>query len=63
LKELRRSYFLEVFDGVPQAEISRSEVEAGVDIVILLNEKTGFLNQTEKDVRLQRTPISVNKKK
>jgi tyrosyl-tRNA synthetase len=42
LKELDEATFLEVFDGVPQAEISRSEVEAGVDIIFLLNEKTGF---------------------
>jgi hypothetical protein len=39
LKELDEATFFKVFDGVPQA-ISRSEVEAGVDIVILL--KTGF---------------------
>jgi tyrosyl-tRNA synthetase len=41
LKELDEATFRS-FDGVPQAEISRSEVEAGVDIIILLNEKQGF---------------------
>jgi hypothetical protein len=61
LKEL--DYFFRSFDGVPQAEISRSEVEAGVDIIFLLNEKTGFSNRTEKpDVRLQRIQFQSIKK-
>jgi tyrosyl-tRNA synthetase len=34
LKELDEATFRS-FDGVPQAEISRSEVEAGVDIIFL----------------------------
>jgi tyrosyl-tRNA synthetase len=29
LKELDEATFLEVFDGVPQAEIARDEIEAG----------------------------------
>jgi tyrosyl-tRNA synthetase len=41
LKELDRNH-LEVFDGVPQAEISRNEIETGINIVDILNEKTGF---------------------
>jgi tyrosyl-tRNA synthetase len=28
-----------------QAEISRTEIEAGINIVDVLNEKTGFLNR------------------
>jgi tyrosyl-tRNA synthetase len=33
LKELDEATFLEVFDGVPQAEIARDEIEVGIDIV------------------------------
>jgi tyrosyl-tRNA synthetase len=63
LKELDEATFLEVFDGVPQAEISRSEVEAGVDIIFLLNEKTGFLNRTEKQTCLTAIQFQSIKKK
>jgi tyrosyl-tRNA synthetase len=64
LKELDEATFLEVFDGVPQAEISRSEVEAGVDIIILLNEKTGFFKSNGEARRaLTANSISVNKEK
>jgi tyrosyl-tRNA synthetase len=41
LKELDEATFRS-FDGVPQAEISRSEVEAGVDIVILFERENRF---------------------
>jgi tyrosyl-tRNA synthetase len=63
LKELDEATFLEVFDGVPQAEISRSEVEAGVDIIFLLNEKTGFQIERRSRRALTANSISVNKEK
>lgn len=64
LKQLDAATFLEVFDGVPQAEISKSEVEAGVDIVVLLNEKSGFLKSNGEARRaLQENSISVNREK
>ncbi|MEC8885311.1 MAG: tyrosine--tRNA ligase, partial [Bacteroidota bacterium] len=43
LKALNEKTFLDVFEGVPQAEVSRGEIEAGLDMVNALAEKTGFL--------------------
>lgn len=64
LKQLDAATFLEVFDGVPQAEISKAEVEAGIDIVVLLNEKTGFLKSNGEARRaLQENSIAVNREK
>jgi tyrosyl-tRNA synthetase len=64
LKQLDEATFLEVFDGVPQAEISRTDVEAGIPIVDVLNEKTGFLKSNGEARRaLGENSISVNKEK
>ncbi|MDI5896637.1 tyrosine--tRNA ligase [Flavobacterium yafengii] len=64
LKQLDEATFLDVFDGVPQAEISRTEIEAGINIVDVLNEKTGFLKSNGEARRaLTANSISVNKEK
>jgi tyrosyl-tRNA synthetase len=64
LKQLDQATFLDVFDGVPQAEISRNEIEAGINIVDLLNEKTGFLKSNGEARRaLTANSISVNREK
>ncbi len=64
LKKLDDKTFLEVFDGVLQAEISRAEIEAGIDIVTVLNEKTGFFKSNGEARRaLTANSISVNKSK
>ncbi|WP_281238113.1 tyrosine--tRNA ligase [Flavobacterium praedii] len=64
LKQLDEATFLDVFDGVPQAEISSSEVEAGLDIVTVLNEKTGFFKSNGEARRaLTANSISVNREK
>jgi tyrosyl-tRNA synthetase len=64
LKELDEATFLEVFDGVPQAEISRNEIETGINIVDILNEKTGFFKSNGEARRaLTANSISVNKEK
>jgi tyrosyl-tRNA synthetase len=64
LKNLDEATFLEVFDGVPQAEISRADIEAGIDIVTVLNEKTGFMKSNGEARRaLSANSISVNKAK
>ncbi len=64
LKQLDEATFLDVFDGVPQAEISRSEIEAGINIVEILNTKTGFLKSNGEARRaLTANSISVNKEK
>ncbi|SHL50374.1 tyrosine--tRNA ligase [Flavobacterium xanthum] len=64
LKQLNEATFLDVFDGVPQAEISRNEIESGINIVDVLNEKTGFLKSNGEARRaLAANSISVNKEK
>ncbi len=64
LKQLDEATFLDVFDGVPQAEISRIEIEAGINIVEILNAKTGFLQSNGEARRaLTANSISVNKEK
>jgi tyrosyl-tRNA synthetase len=64
LKELDEATFLDVFEGVPQAIISRNEIEAGLDIVTVLNEKTGFMKSNGEARRaLSANSISVNKEK
>ncbi|RTY70527.1 tyrosine--tRNA ligase [Flavobacterium sp. LB2P53] len=64
LKQLDEATFLDVFDGVPQAEISRAEIESGINIVDVLNEKTGFLKSNGEARRaLTANSISVNKEK
>jgi tyrosyl-tRNA synthetase len=64
LKQLDEATFLDVFDGVPQAEISRNEIEEGINIVEILNTKTGFLKSNGEARRaLTANSISVNKEK
>ena len=64
LKQLDEATFLEVFDGVPQAEITKSEVETGLDIITVLNEKTGFFKSNGEARRaLTANSISVNREK
>ena len=64
LKQLNEATFLEVFDGVPQAEISSNEIETGINIVDILNEKTGFFKSNGEARRaLTANSISVNKEK
>ncbi|MCL9808201.1 tyrosine--tRNA ligase [Flavobacterium luminosum] len=64
LKGLDAETFLEIFEGVPQAEISRSEVETGINIVDILNTKTGFLKSNGEARRaLTENSIAVNKEK
>ena len=56
--------FLEVFDGVPQAEISIKELESEINIVLLLNEKTGFFKSNGEARRaLSANAIALNKLK
>jgi tyrosyl-tRNA synthetase len=64
LKQLDETTFLEVFDGVPQAEISKNDIGNGLDIVSVLNEKSGFL-KSNGDARraLAENSIAVNKEK
>ncbi|AWG24958.1 tyrosine--tRNA ligase [Flavobacterium kingsejongi] len=64
LKQLDETTFLDVFEGVPQAEIARADVDGGLDIVTLLNEKSGFLKSNGEARRaLAENSISVNREK
>lgn len=64
VKKLDEKTFLDVFDGVPQAEISRSELENGLDMIGALAGKTGFLaSNSEARRELKQNSISVNKEK
>jgi tyrosyl-tRNA synthetase len=63
LKTLDEQTFLDVFDGVPQAEIKRSVIENGIDIVAAFAEN-GFLKSNGEVRRaLKENSISVNKLK
>lgn len=64
LRKLSEKAFFEIFDGVPQAKVSRAEVEAGMGIVDALSAKTQFLSsQSEARRELKGNAISVNKEK
>jgi len=64
LKTIDEKTFLDVFDGVPQANISRSDFEVGLDMIGALAAKTGFLSSNGEARReLKQNSISVNKEK
>ncbi len=64
LRQLDEKTFMDVFEGVPQAEISKSELENGLDMIGALAAKTGFLaSNGEARRELKQNSISVNKEK
>ena len=64
LKQLDEATFLEVFDGVPQADITKTDIDNGLNIVTILNDKTGFFKSNGEARRaLTANSISVNKEK
>ena len=64
LKTLDEQTFLDVFDGVTQAEVTREDIENGLDMIGALAAKTSFL-KSNGDARraLKENAISVNKEK
>ncbi|MDT7831306.1 tyrosine--tRNA ligase [Flavobacteriaceae bacterium S356] len=64
LKSLDEQTFLDVFDGVPQASITKQDIEEGLDMIAALAAKTSFL-KSNGDARraLKENSISVNKEK
>jgi len=63
-RSLNEATFLDIFEGVPQAEIERADVDAGLDMIAALAAKTGFLNSNGEARRaLKENSISVNKEK
>jgi tyrosyl-tRNA synthetase len=64
LKQLDTQTFMDVFEGVPQAEIDRAEIEAGLDMIAALSAKTNFLNSNGDARRaLKENSVAVNKTK
>ncbi len=64
LKALDDQTFLDVFDGVPQAEVSSLNINEGYDIVAALSTDTNFLKSNSEVRRaLKENSISVNKEK
>jgi len=64
LKALDEKTFLDVFEGVPQTQIEKAEIENGLDIIGALAEKGGFLKSNGEARRaLKENSISVNKEK
>ena len=62
LKALSSELFLEIFEGVPQARVSKQEIVDGLDIVGALSARTGFLKSNGEARReLKQQSISVNK--
>lgn len=64
LKSIPVDMLISVFDGVPQATLSHSDIEAGISIVDILSEKTNFF-ASKGEVRrsLKENAISINKAK
>ncbi|MET7029856.1 tyrosine--tRNA ligase [Sediminicola luteus] len=64
LKGLNEKTFLDVFEGVPQAEVALKDIEEGLDMIGALAAKTGFLGSNGEARReLKQNSISVNKEK
>lgn len=64
LKQLSEQEFLEVFEGVPQAEIKRSQLTDQPGIIDALSDLSGFLaSKGEARRALKENSISVNKEK
>jgi len=64
IRTLNESLFLDVFEGVPQAEINKTELTEGLDMIAALADKTNFL-ASNSDARraLKENAVSVNKNK
>jgi tyrosyl-tRNA synthetase len=64
LKQLDEQTFLEVFDGVPQAEVSLSVLTEGYHLIAALAADTQFLKSNSEARRaLKENAVSVNKEK
>lgn len=64
IEALPEAEFLSVFEGVPSAEVRKSDLVAGVSIIDFLSDATAFLNSKGEARRaLKENSISVNKAK
>ncbi|GFR80815.1 tyrosine--tRNA ligase [Elysia marginata] len=64
LKKLDERTFADVFEGIPRKTLPFLELNQGMDMILALSVKTGFLNSNSEAIRnLKDNAISVNKKK
>ncbi len=64
LQKINTELFLELFDGVPQTELSMSKIKKGIDIISALVQETRFLKSNGEAKRaLNENSISVNQVK
>jgi tyrosyl-tRNA synthetase len=64
LKRMSEDTLLSVFEGVPQCEVLKTDIETGVNIVDFVSEKTGiFPSKGEARRMLKDNGVSVNKEK
>ncbi|WP_297097380.1 tyrosine--tRNA ligase [uncultured Draconibacterium sp.] len=64
LRKLNESTFLAVFEGVPQFNISKDELSAGINVIDLLAEKTEvFPSKGELRRTIKGNGLSINKEK
>jgi tyrosyl-tRNA synthetase len=64
IKTLNEKTFLDVFEGVPQAELLKADLANGIDMIAALSAKTNFLASNGEARRaLKENSISVNKEK
>lgn len=64
LKTIEERDLLDIFEGVPQFEVSKSDIEAGVQIIDLLAQKSKvFASNGEARRMLKSNAVSVNKLK
>lgn len=63
-EQLNETTFLDIFDGVPQFTVSKTELEAGIPLVDFLAEKTQvFPSKSEAKKMLAGGGVSINKQK
>jgi tyrosyl-tRNA synthetase len=64
LKKLSEETLLAVFEGVPQCDVGRDELSAGINIVDFLSDKTNiFPSKSEARRMLKEGGVSINKEK
>ncbi len=64
IKTLDEATFLDVFEGVPQAELTKDDIINGIDMIAALAAKTNFLASNGEARRaLKENSVSVNKEK
>lgn len=64
LKALNEKTFLDIFEGVPQAQVPMASLDGGLDMIAALSAQTGFLGSNGEARReLKQNSISVNKEK